>query len=125
MSKENIVEKLRGLGTPVPQNNAPKPKGIPEAEKAPKKGSGDEISSTAGNQVQSILQNNIWNHAAIMDILWVDSGKSNATNRSKFLKKFKGEESNFTKDEAASIMGILSTAAASVNKKGDERTEIN
>lgn len=115
MSKEKIVEKLRGLGV------------VPEAkDKEESKGNGDtttDKSSVQYGRIQSLLKNNIWNHAGIMDILWKESGGSNASNRSKFRKKLEQEKSDdgstysFTEEEISDIMGILSNAASSVTQK--------
>lgn len=121
MSKQNIIDKLRGLES------------VEEAESDNKETkSSDNASDNASDKtsvqygrVQTLLKNPIWNHAAIIKKLW---GKKTATERSLFRKKLNrmdndsGSKYEFTEEEISEILSILSNAASAVThdtKKGD------
>ena len=117
MSKQNIIDKLRGLES------------VEEAESDNKETkSSDNVSDKTSVQygrVQTLLKNPIWNHAAIIKKLW---GKKTATERSLFRKKLNrmdndsGSKYEFTEEEISEILSILSNAASAVThdtKKGD------
>lgn len=68
-------------------------------------------------RVQGLLNNDLFNHAAIVERLW---GEKDATNRSLFRKKLNKEVADdgtvykFERDELSDILSILSTAASEV-----------
>lgn len=79
---------------------------------------------TAGTSAQykriySLLQNNIFNHAEIVEKLWGDRG---ATNRSKFRKKLNREKSEsgatyeFDEEELNKIASILMDTSSVIDK---------
>lgn len=72
---------------------------------------------TLYKRVQGLLNNDLFNHAAIIERLW---GDKDATNRSLFRKKLNKERADdgtvykFGRDELSDILSILSTAASEV-----------
>ena len=72
------------------------------------------------DRIYHLLQNNIFNHAEIIEKLW---GNRNATNRSLFRKKLnkmktQGGDSNyeFTGEELTKIAGIMLDTSADIKK---------
>jgi len=69
------------------------------------------------DQIQILLKDNIYNHAAIMERLW---GDNNATYRSEFGKRLHkevhdGSKHMFSDKEISEIASILQNTAAAIN----------
>ena len=78
-------------------------------------------------RIYHLLQNNIFNHAEIIEKLW---GSRNATNRSLFRKKLnkmktQGGDSNyeFTTEELTKIAGIMLDTSADIKKHIGKKEE--
>lgn len=75
-------------------------------------------------RIYALLQNNIFNHAEIVEKLW---GDKDATNRSKFRKKLNQETSDsgaryeFSDEELSKIALILMDTSADIKKKLGEK----
>lgn len=83
-------------------------------EKKEKKGS-----SAQYKRVHDLLNNNIFNHAEIVEKLW---GEKDATNRSLFRKKLNREKTEsgktyeFTEEEIDTIVSTLMDTSSEINK---------
>lgn len=81
---------------------------------------GEKGSSSAQyKRIHKLLQNNIFNHAEIIEKLW---GEKDATNRSLFRKKLNREQTSggktheFTDEEISKIALILMDTSADIDK---------
>lgn len=83
-------------------------------------------SSAQYKRIYSLLQNNIFNHAEIIEKLW---GSKDATNRSKFRKKLNresnesGQAYQFDDEEISKIALILMDTSAEIKKNLGDKTQ--
>lgn len=86
----------------------------------------DSGSGALYKRIQNLLQNDIFNHAGIIEKLW---GDKDATNRSLFRKKLNGEKTEsgktyqFTKDEIDEIASILMDTSVDIDKHIGKKSE--
>lgn len=79
----------------------------------------ENLNSPEYKKVQNLLDNEIFNHAAIVKELW---GNKNATNRSKFRKKLhqetndSGDKYSFNSGELSKIIRILTDTSSEIRK---------